>query len=104
MDDFNKIELKVGKIVSAESIEEADSLLKLQVDTGEKIIQIFAGIKKAYEPQILIGKLIVYVANLKPRKMRFGISEGMILAASFDKNKICLIHPDEDAKVGMRVK
>ena len=81
IDDFMKVDLRVARIISAESIPEADKLLKLTVDIGNETRTIFAGIKSAYDPAQLEGRLTVVVANLKPRKMRFGTSEGMVLAA-----------------------
>jgi methionyl-tRNA synthetase len=104
-DDFAKIDLRIAKIVHAESVEGADKLLKLTVDIGSETRQIFAGIKAHYAPEDLIGKLTVVVANLAPRKMRFGLSEGMILAASGPENKgIFILEPHEGAMPGMRVK
>ncbi len=90
IDDFAKLDLRVGRIVSAESVEGADKLLRLQVDVGEeKPRQVFAGIKKRFSnPAELIGKNVVIVANLKPRKMKFGLSEGMILAATGQDNRL----------------
>ena len=107
-DDFAKIDLRVAKIVKAEHVPDADKLLKLQVDIGNgQTKQIFAGIKAAYQPEQLEGKMVVIVANLAPRKMRFGISEGMIIVASEESegSKVLkLIHPEEGATPGMRVK
>lgn len=105
MDDFSKIELKIGTILSAEAIPEADKLLRLSVDLGEeKPRQIFAGIKSAYEAASLTGKQVVVVANLAPREMRFGVSEGMVIAAGPGGKDIWLVSPDAGAKAGMRVK
>jgi len=105
IDDFNRIELRVARIVSAEHVEGADKLLKLQLDlgNGEKR-QVFAGIKSAYPPDQLNGRLTVVVANLQPRQMRFGESQGMVLAASGDGPGIFLLSPDSGAQPGMRVK
>lgn len=105
-EDFAKIELRIVKIIEAEAVPEADKLLKLQLDIGEgQIKQVFAGIKAAYpDPQQLIGKLTVAVVNLAPRKMRFGLSEGMVLAAGPGGNELWILHPDEGAKPGMLVK
>jgi methionyl-tRNA synthetase len=101
----------VAKIVKAEQVEGADKLLKLTLDLGESTRTVFAGIKSAYAPEQLEGKLAVVVANLAPRKMKFGVSEGMVLAASWDKTEkageeagIFLISADSGAKPGMRVK
>ena len=104
-DDFSKIDLRIAEIINAEHIEGADKLLKITISLGDKETkQIFAGIKSAYNPENLIGKFTVVVANLAPRKMRFGISEGMILAAGPGGKDIWLIHPDNGAKPGDRVK
>jgi methionyl-tRNA synthetase len=104
IDDFNKVELRVARIVSAEHVEGADKLLKLQLDLGNETRQVFAGIKLAYDPAKLVGRLTVMVANLQPRKMRFGESQGMVLAASGDGPGIYLLSPDDGAQPGMRVK
>ncbi len=102
-DDFAKIDLRVAKIVNAEHVEGADKLLKLTLDIGLGEKQVFAGIKSAYAPEDLIGKLTVMVANLAPRKMRFGLSEGMVLAAGPGGNDLFILNPDEGAQPGMRV-
>jgi len=104
IDDFTKIDLRVVKIVQAEHIEGADKLLKLTLDLGDETRQVFAGIKSAYDPDDLIGRLTVMVANLAPRKMRFGLSEGMVLAASAGGKDIWILHPDTGAQPGMRIK
>ncbi|HEV8646065.1 MAG TPA: methionine--tRNA ligase [Burkholderiales bacterium] len=104
IDDFNKVELRVARIVSAEHVEGADKLLRLQLDIGNETRQVFAGIKSAYDPAKLVGRLTVMVANLQPRKMRFGESQGMVLAASGDGPGIFLLSPDDGAQPGMRVK
>jgi methionyl-tRNA synthetase len=104
IDEFNKVELRVARIVSAEHVEGADKLLKLELDLGNETRQVFAGIKSAYDPAKLVGRLTVMVANLQPRKMRFGESQGMVLAASGDGPGIFLLSPDDGAQPGMRVK
>lgn len=104
IDDFVKIDLRIAKIVNAEAVPEADKLLKLTLDIGLEQRQVFAGIKSAYEPDDLIGKLTVMVANLAPRKMRFGMSEGMVLAAGPGGSDLYILSPDEGAKPGQRVK
>jgi methionyl-tRNA synthetase len=104
IDDFNKLDLRVAKIVRAEQIEGADKLLKLTLDLGDGARTVFAGIKSAYAPEQLEGRLTVVVANLTPRKMKFGVSEGMVLAASGDGPGIFLVAPDSGAQPGMRVK
>ena len=103
--DFAKVELRVAKIVKAEGIEEADKLIKLHLDVGDLGKRtVFAGIKSAYDPENLNGRHVVLVANLEPRKMKFGVSEGMVLASSDDDGSIYLISPDEGAKPGQLVK
>jgi methionyl-tRNA synthetase len=104
IDDFNKLDLRVARIVKAEHVEGADKLLKLTLDLGGSTRTIFAGIKSAYAPEKLEGQLTVLVANLAPRKMKFGISEGMVLAASGEGPGIYLVAPDSGALPGMRVK
>ena len=104
IDDFNKLDLRVAKIVRAEAVEGADKLLKLTLDLGGETRTVFAGIKAAYAPESLEGRLVVLVANLAPRKMKFGVSEGMVLAASGEGPGIFLIQPDSGAQPGMRVK
>jgi len=104
IDDFNKLDLRVARIVQAEPVEGADKLLKLTLDLDGSTRTVFAGIKSAYAPEKLAGQLTVLVANLAPRKMKFGISEGMVLAASGEGPGIYLIAPDSGARPGMRVK
>ena len=104
IEDF-KLDLRVAKVISAEPVEEADKLLRLELDVGEfgsKIV--FAGMKKAYKAESLINKLVICVNNLKHRKMRFGTSEGMILAAGDDDIGIFILSPDDGAKPGMQVR
>ncbi|MCD8547174.1 MAG: methionine--tRNA ligase [Aeromonadaceae bacterium] len=104
-DDFAKLDLRIARIVSAELVDGADKLLKLQLDIGgEQPRQVFAGIRAAYEPETLVGKLTVMVANLAPRKMRFGLSEGMVLAAGPGGKDLWILEPHEGAQPGMRVK
>ena len=108
IDDFAKVELRIAKIVDAGHVDGADKLVRLSLDIGEdKPRQVFAGIKSAYDPASLVGRLTVMVANLAPRKMKFGISEGMVLAASDADGKgggLYLLSPDSGAAPGMRVK
>jgi len=104
IDDFVKIDLRIAKIVNAEAVPEAKKLLKLTLDIGLEQRQVFAGIKSAYEPEDLIGKLTVMVANLAPRKMRFGMSEGMVLAAGPGGSDLYILSPDDGAIPGQRVK
>ena len=100
--DFAKVDLRVVKITHAEAVEGADKLLRLQLDIGGESRQVLSGIKSAYTPEDLIGKLTIWVANLAPRKMKFGVSEGMILAAA-DGKGIYLLEPDSGATPGLRV-
>jgi len=105
IDDFTKVDLRIAKIVNAEHVEGAEKLLKLTLDIGEeKPRQVFAGIKSAYDPATLVGRLTVMVANLAPRKMKFGMSEGMVLAASDERGGPFILSPDSGAQPGMRVK
>ena len=105
IDDFAKVDLRIAKIVNAEHVDGADKLLKLTLDVGEgRLRTVFAGIKSAYRPEDLVGRLTPMVANLAPRKMKFGVSEGMVLAASGDGPGIFLLSPDAGAQPGMRVK
>lgn len=104
-EDFSKIDLRVARIIEAEIIPEADKLLRLKVDLGEpQPRQIIAGIRSAYLPEKLVGRLTVVVANLEPRKMKFGISEGMVLAAGSGGKELFILNPDEGAKPGDAVK
>jgi len=103
-EDFAKIDLRVANIINAEHVEGADKLLKLTLDIGLGERQVFAGIKSAYTPEDLIGKQTVMVANLAPRKMRFGLSEGMVLAAGPGDKELFILNPDDGAQVGMQVK
>jgi methionyl-tRNA synthetase len=103
-DDFAKVDLRIVEIIAAEHVEGADKLLRLTLDLGNEQKQVFAGIKPAYAPEELVGKLTVMVANLAPRKMRFGVSEGMVLAAGPGGEDIYLLEPHKGAKPGMQVK
>ncbi|MFH0934994.1 MAG: methionine--tRNA ligase, partial [Pseudomonadota bacterium] len=105
IDDFMKIDLRVARIANAEHVEGAEKLLKLTLDIGEeKPRTVFAGIKSAYDPEKLKGRMTVMVANLAPRKMKFGISEGMVLAASGETPGLFVLSPDDGAQPGMRIK
>ena len=105
IDDFLKVDLRVGRIVEAEQVAEARKLLKLKISLGgTETRQVFAGIKAAYpEPEKLVGRLVVFVANLQPRKMKFGLSEGMVVASGPGGPDVFLTFPDEGAKPGMRL-
>ena len=102
--DFAKIDLRIAKIVNAEHVEGADKLLRLELDLGGETRQVFAGIKSAYAPDSLVGKHTVMVANLAPRKMKFGLSEGMVLAAGPGGKDLWILEPHEGAQAGMKVK
>ena len=105
IDDFSKVDLRVARIVKAEHVEGADKLLQLTLDLGGgESRNVFAGIKSAYAPEDLEGRLTVMVANLAPRKMRFGTSEGMVLAAGPGGKELFILSPDAGAEPGMRVK
>lgn len=105
IDDFAKIDLRIARIANAEHVEGADKLLRLTLDLGELgTRQVFAGIKSSYAPEALVGRLTVMVANLAPRKMKFGMSEGMVLAASGDAPGLFILSPDSGAQPGMKVK
>ena len=101
-DDFIKVDLRIARIDQAEYVEGSNKLLKLTLDLGGETRTVFSGIRKAYAPEALEGRLTVMVANLAPRKMRFGVSEGMVLAAG-DDDGIYLLSPDSGAKPGQRV-
>jgi len=103
-DDFAKLDLRIAKIIKAEHVEGAEKLLQLTVDIGDETRNIFAGIKSAYAPEDLEGRLTLVIANLAPRKMRFGVSEGMVLAAGPGGKDIWVLSPDAGAVAGMRVK
>ena len=102
--DFAKVDLRIAEIVAAEEVEGADKLLRLTLSLGDSQRQVLAGIKSAYQPDTLVGRLTVVVANLAPRKMRFGVSEGMVLAAGPGGNELFLLSPDSGAVPGLQVK
>ncbi|MFW2403778.1 MAG: methionine--tRNA ligase [Gammaproteobacteria bacterium] len=104
IDQFLEIDLRVAEVVAAEAVDGADKLIRVTVDMGDERRQVLAGIRTAYDPEQLIGRHVVLVANLAPRKMRFGTSEGMLLAAGPGGDDIFLISPDAGAKPGMRVR
>ena len=108
IDDFAKIDLRIARIVNCEHVDGSDKLLRLTLDAGEgRMRNVFSGIKSAYQPEQLIGKLTVLVANLAPRKMKFGISEGMVMAASAADEKsnpgIYILNPWPGAEPGLRI-
>ena len=104
IEEFGRLELRVARVAAAELVEGADKLLKLTLDLGSETRSVFAGLRAAYDPATLVGRQVVVVANLKARKMRFGLSQGMVLAASDDSGGPFLIGPDTGATPGMRVK
>ncbi|MGA2915272.1 MAG: methionine--tRNA ligase [Sedimentisphaerales bacterium] len=103
IDDFKKVDLRIAKIIKAEKVAGADKLLHLELDLGAMTKSVFAGIAQAYEPENLVGRLVICVANLQPRKMKFGVSEGMILAAGTGGKDIFILNIDSGAKPGQRV-
>jgi methionyl-tRNA synthetase len=103
IDEFLRVDLRIARIVAAEQVPEANKLLRLTLDIGGETRNVFAGIKSAYDPAELAGRHVVLVANLKPRKMRFGVSEGMVLCAGDDESGLYLLSPDEGAIPGSRV-
>jgi methionyl-tRNA synthetase len=104
IDDFTKIDLRIARIVEASEVKEAKKLLRLKLSLGGgEVRSVFAGIKSAYKPESLVGRLVVCVANLEPRQMKFGTSEGMVVAAGPGETQIFLLSPDEGAKPGMRL-
>jgi methionyl-tRNA synthetase len=102
-DEFIKTDLRVARVIKAEDVLDADKLIKLTIDLGDEEKTIFAGIKGVYMPEDLVDRLIVVVANLEPRKMRFGVSEGMLLAAGDDEEGVFLLSPDHGAKPGQKI-
>ena len=106
IDDFAKLDLRIGKVLACEFVEGSDKLLRFELDAGELgSRQIFSGIRASYgAPETLVGRNVVFIANLAPRKMRFGMSEGMILSAGFDAGKLALLAADEGAEPGMPVR
>ncbi len=103
IDDFRKIDLRVARVLQADPVEGADKLLRLTLDLGEDRRQVLAGIRTAYRPEDLVDRMVIVVANLTPRKMRFGVSEGMILAAGPGGDEVFLLSPDTGAAPGMRI-
>ena len=103
-DDFTKVDLRVARVVSAEPVPESNKLLKLKLSLGGgNYRQVFAGIQQAYEAEALVGRLVIFIANLAPRKMRFGVSEGMVVASGPGGKDVYVLSPDEGAKVGERI-
>ncbi|MCH2402012.1 MAG: methionine--tRNA ligase subunit beta, partial [Pirellulales bacterium] len=104
IDDFTSVDLRVARVIEAADVPEANKLLKLTLSLGgEETRTVFAGIKKAYQPEVLVGQLVIMVANLKPRKMKFGVSEGMILAAGLGEKEVFMLTAHEGASPGQRI-
>ncbi|MGA1562633.1 MAG: methionine--tRNA ligase subunit beta, partial [Gammaproteobacteria bacterium] len=104
IEDFSKLDLRIARIDAASLVEGADKLLQLTLNIGSETRNVFAGIRSAYDPKELEGRLTVMVANLAPRKMRFGVSEGMVMAASDERGGPFLLSPDQGAEPGMRIR
>jgi len=102
IDDFIKVDLRIGKIIHAEEVEDSRKMLKLKIDIGDEERTIFAGIKKSYTPKDLIDKLVVVIINLMPREMKFGTSDGMMLATS-SQDEIIIIQPQKNVSPGSKV-
>ena len=102
IDDFIKVDLRIGKIIHAEEVENSRKMLKLKIDIGDEERTIFAGIKKSYTPEDLIDKLVVVIINLMPREMKFGTSDGMMLATS-NQDEIIIIQPQKNVSPGSKV-
>jgi methionyl-tRNA synthetase len=106
IEDFAKLDLRIGRVLVCEFVEGSDKLLRFELDAGELgKRQIFSGIRASYgQPEALVGRNVVFIANLAPRKMRFGVSEGMILSAGFDAGQLALLDADSAAQPGMPVR
>jgi len=102
IEDFMKVDLRVGKIIEAEEVEDSRKMLKLIVDIGEEKRTIYAGVKKSYSPEDLLNKLVVVIINLKPREMKFGTSDGMMLATQ-NNDEIIILQPEKDVMPGSKV-
>jgi len=103
IDDFSKLDLRVAKVTAAEAVEGSDKLLKLTLDLGGEIRTVFSGIRKSYTPESMVGRNVVMIANLAPRKMRFGVSEGMVLCASGEDDRVYLLSADDGVAGGMKI-
>ena len=102
IEDFMKVDLRVGKIIEAEEVEDSRKMLKLIVDIGEEKRTIYAGVKKSYTPEDLLNKLVIVIINLKPREMKFGTSDGMMLATQ-NNDEIIILQPEKDVMPGSKV-
>jgi methionyl-tRNA synthetase len=103
IDDFSKLDLRVAKVTAAEAVEGSDKLLKLTLDLGGETRTVFSGIRKSYTPESMVGRNVVMIANLAPRKMRFGVSEGMVLCASGEDDRVYLLSADDGVAGGMKI-
>jgi methionyl-tRNA synthetase len=103
IDDFSKLDLRVAKVTAAEAVEGSDKLLKLTLDLGGEPRTVFSGIRKSYTPESMLGRHVVVIANLAPRKMRFGVSEGMVLCASGSDDRVFLLSADDGVAGGMKI-
>tara|TARA_B100000700_G_C14763327_1_gene723186 strand:+ start:528 stop:854 length:327 start_codon:yes stop_codon:yes gene_type:complete len=101
IDDFLKIDLRIGKIIGAKAVEDSRKMIELKVDIGEETRTVFAGIKKSYQPESLVDKLVVVITNLEPREMKFGTSDGMILAAQDEE--VVILKPEKNIKPGSKI-
>jgi methionyl-tRNA synthetase len=104
IDDFTQVDLRIATIIAAEEVKGADKLLQLTLDLGGETRNVFSGIKAAYRAEDLVGRQTVMIANLAPRKMKFGVSEGMVLAAGPGGSEIYLLEPDQGAQAGQRIR
>ena len=102
IEDFLKVDLRIGKIIEAEEVEDSRKMLKLIVDIGEEKRTIYAGVKKSYSPEDLLNKLVIVIINLKPREMKFGTSDGMMLATQ-NNDEIIILQPEKDVMPGSKV-
>jgi len=102
IEDFIKVDLRIGKIIDAEEVEDSRKMLKLLVDIGEEKRTIYAGVKKSYSPEDLLNKLVIVIINLKPREMKFGTSDGMMLATQ-NNDEIIILQPEKDVMPGSKV-
>ena len=102
IEDFIKVDLRVGKIIDAEEVQDSRKMLKLLVDIGEEKRTIYAGVKKSYSPEDLLNKLVIVIINLKPREMKFGTSDGMMLATQ-NNDEIIILQPEKDVMPGSKV-
>ena len=102
IEDFIKVDLRVGKIIDAEEVEDSRKMLKLLVDIGEEKRTIYAGVKKSYTPEDLLNKSVIVIINLKPREMKFGTSDGMMLATQ-NNDEIIILQPEKDVMPGSKV-